>query len=103
PGVRSAAQLARPVEEGLSRTASEPFVLGGTEVRVSAKAGIAIFPDDAGDADTLFRNAEAALKKTKEAGERYLFYAQDMTARVAERLQLENRLRQAIEREEFVL
>jgi EAL domain-containing protein (putative c-di-GMP-specific phosphodiesterase class I) len=53
--------------------------------------------------DTLFRNAEAALKRAKASGERYLFYRPDMNARVAETLLLENKLRQALDREQFVL
>jgi EAL domain-containing protein (putative c-di-GMP-specific phosphodiesterase class I) len=62
-----------------------------------------MFPADGTNADTLFRNAEVALKKAKAGGERYLFYNQKMNARVAENLTLENQLRQALERDEFVL
>ena len=65
--------------------------------------GIALFPDDGWDAETLLRNAEAALKKAKSTGDRYLFFNQAMVERVAERLSLENRLRQAIDNDEFVL
>ncbi len=60
-------------------------------------------PDDGADAETLFRNAEAALKKAKASGERYLFYTQTMTEAVAGRLTLENQLRDALDNEEFVL
>jgi EAL domain-containing protein (putative c-di-GMP-specific phosphodiesterase class I) len=58
---------------------------------------------DGADADTLVRNAEAALKKAKRSGERYLFFTQAMTERIAERLSLENQLRQALDKREFVL
>jgi EAL domain-containing protein (putative c-di-GMP-specific phosphodiesterase class I) len=51
----------------------------------------------------LFNNAEAALKKAKASRDRYLFYAQKMTETVAMSLGIENRLRRALEREEFVL
>jgi EAL domain-containing protein (putative c-di-GMP-specific phosphodiesterase class I) len=78
-------------------------VLDGAEIRVSAKAGIAMFPADGGDADTLFRNAEAALRKAGNSGERYLFYAAEMTARAAEALHLETRLRKAVDAQQFVL
>ena len=74
----------------------------GREVRIAAKAGIAVFPDDGADADALFRNAEAALKRAKETGERYLFYAPQINARVAEQVDLENRLRQAVEQRRAV-
>jgi EAL domain-containing protein (putative c-di-GMP-specific phosphodiesterase class I) len=65
--------------------------------------GIALFPDDGDDADTLFKNAEAALKKAKFSGDRYLFYAQKMTETVLGRLNLENQLRTALELDQFVL
>src|SRR6185295_9917368 len=67
------------------------------------KMGVALFPDDGADADTLFRNAEAALKKAKARGDRYLFYTQTMTETVAVTLTLENQLRQALDQGEFVL
>jgi EAL domain-containing protein (putative c-di-GMP-specific phosphodiesterase class I) len=64
---------------------------------------VALYPDDGADADTLFKNAESALKGAKSRGARHLFYAQEMTTSMAGRLSLENRLRQALERGEFVL
>jgi diguanylate cyclase (GGDEF)-like protein len=81
----------------------EPFRLNGSELRVAAKAGVAVFPADGSDADTLFKNAEAALKQARESRERYLFYAADMNARAAQVLSLETRLRRAVEAQEFVL
>jgi EAL domain-containing protein (putative c-di-GMP-specific phosphodiesterase class I) len=51
----------------------------------------------------LFKNAEAALKKAKSGGDRYLFYTQKMTEAVAAKLTLENQLREALDNEEFVL
>src|SRR5450756_3219795 len=53
--------------------------------------------------DALFSSAEAALSQAKASNERYLCYAPKMNARVAERLTLENKLRQAVEREQFEL
>jgi len=103
PDVASEEQLARRIEGRLDEIFAGPFSVAGTELRISARMGIAVFPGDGADADTLFRNAEAALKKAKATAERYLFYTQEMTERIAEKLSLENRLRQAIEKEEFVL
>jgi len=65
--------------------------------------GVALHPGDADDADTLFANAETALRNCGASEERYLFYARDMNARVSEQLSLENRLHRALERDEFVL
>jgi len=72
-------------------------------LRIAAKVGVAVFPDDGANADALFSNAEAALKKAKASGDRYLMYSQNMSASVAGKLTLENQLRQALDNEEFVL
>jgi diguanylate cyclase (GGDEF)-like protein/PAS domain S-box-containing protein len=103
PEAHQPGQAARELEELIARFNGHPFLLGETAFRVSAKFGVAVFPDDGTDADTLFRHAEAALKKAKASGDRYLFYTQKMTEAVARKLTLENQLRQALEREEFVL
>jgi len=102
-GVSSESEVARLVEQWLAECFGPPYVVSGTELRVSAKAGVALFPNDGADADALFGNAEAALKKAKATGERYLFHTQQMTERIGEKLALENKLRQALEKEEFVL
>jgi diguanylate cyclase (GGDEF)-like protein len=101
--LQSVEEVGRYVEQKLDATFHGPFRIGDDDLRVSVKVGIALFPDDGVDADTLFRNAEAALKKAKGTGERYLFFTQAMTARVAERLSLENKLRRALDNEEYVL
>src|SRR6267143_1061610 len=102
-GVSSESEVARLIEQLLAECFGPPYAVIGTELRVSAKAGIALFPNDGADADALFQNAEAALKKAKATGERYLFHTQQMTERIGENLALENKLRQALEKEEFVL
>jgi len=103
PEVRQDGDLARLVEKTMEAFLQHPFRLNETVFRISIRVGIALFPDDGADADTLFRNAEAALKKAKASGDRYLFYTQKMTSAVAGKLTLENQLRQAIDNEEFVL
>jgi EAL domain-containing protein (putative c-di-GMP-specific phosphodiesterase class I) len=80
-----------------------PFHLSDADMRVAAKVGVALFPEDANIADELFKKAEAALKRAKQGGDRYLFYTQKMTAMVASRLSLENLLRNALDEEQFVL
>ncbi len=102
-GVSSESEVARLIEQWLAECFAPPYMVSGTELRVSAKAGVALFPNDGADADALFQNAEAALKKAKATGERYLFHTQQMTERIGEKLALENKLRQALEKEEFVL
>ena len=103
PQVKQEDDGARLLEESIKGFMDHPFRLNDAVFRVAIKVGVAVFPGDGADADTLFRNAEAALKKAKAGGERYLFYTQTMTAAVAGRLTLENQLRQALDKGEFVL
>ncbi len=102
-GIADEAGVARIVEEKIMACLTAPFAFEGQELRVSAHAGVALFPGDGTLPDALFSNAEAALNQAKTSSERYLFYAPQMNARVAGRLKLENKLRQALERNEFVL
>jgi len=102
-GMRDAAAVAHVVEKQVMECFREPFALDDSEVRVAAKAGIALFPADGEDADTLFKNAEAALKDSRRSSESYLFYAAEMNARAAQALSLETRLRKAVEAQQFVL
>jgi diguanylate cyclase (GGDEF)-like protein len=74
-----------------------PIQVDGVELRVTLKCGIAVFPADGESTESLCANAETALSKAKEANQRYLFYAPEMNARVAESLAMENRLRRALE------
>jgi diguanylate cyclase (GGDEF)-like protein len=103
PKVMYEANVARVLEKTIAAFMKHEFSLNGTVYRMAAKIGVAVFPDDGSDADTLFNNAEAALKKAKASRDRYLFYAQKMTETVAISVGIENRLRRALEREEFVL
>jgi diguanylate cyclase (GGDEF)-like protein/PAS domain S-box-containing protein len=103
PNVRHEDEVGRQVEKTLDAFISHSFRLNDEEFRIAAKIGIALFPHDGTDAATLFKHAEVALKKAKVGGDRYLFYAQRMTETVAGRLTLENQLRQALDREQFVL
>jgi len=103
PRVESEEAVARVLEEAMDSLLGNSFLLNDRAFRIAASAGVALFPADGDNADLLIKNAEAALEKTKASGERYLFYAQKMTESVAGRLNLENQLRHALERREFVL
>ena len=103
PEVRNERDVVRMLDRSMKAFQEHSFRLNDVELRIAHKVGVALFPDDGADAATLFRNAEAALKKAKTSGERYLFYTQKMTDSVAGKLTLENQLRQALENEEFVL
>ncbi|HEX2197179.1 MAG TPA: diguanylate cyclase, partial [Burkholderiales bacterium] len=93
PEVQSEEELARGVETRLKEFFGTPYPVGDSQLRISGRLGIALYPEDGADGETLFRNAEAALKKAKQTGESYLFYEERMSERVSERLALENKLR----------
>ena len=80
-----------------------PFDLDGTELRISARAGIALFPDDGAEADDLLKCAEAALKRAKTSGDKFVFFTKEISEKVAERLSLETSLRRALANDEFML
>jgi diguanylate cyclase (GGDEF)-like protein len=103
PVVRDAGEVARRVAQALAALLAHPFALEGSEFRVSARFGVALFPDDGATADVLLRHAGAALAKAKAGGERFLFYTAAMTEAAADKLALENQLRQALRGGEFVL
>ena len=103
PEIRTKEDMTLRLERLLAVFEDQSFDLQENTYRVGAKAGIALFPEDGKEADALFRNAEAALKNAKTGGDRYLFYSREMTKAVAGKLIMESQLRQAIDREEFVL
>jgi diguanylate cyclase (GGDEF)-like protein/PAS domain S-box-containing protein len=103
PEVREGGNVAQIIEISREAFLNHPFHLNDAVFRLAAKVGVALFPDDGSDADTLLKNADAALKKAKASGERYLFYTQAMTEKVAGRLTMENQLRQALDQNQFVL
>ncbi|WP_181373214.1 EAL domain-containing protein [Massilia glaciei] len=82
----------------------EPFCLQGHEMVVTASIGIAIYPVDAQDRDTLIKYADTAMYRAKQAGrDTYRFFTSQMNSDVLARLELETALRRAIENDEFEL
>ena len=95
-----AARVARRVQEALE----QPFKLDENEVFITASIGISLFPQDGNDLESLLKNADAAMYHAKDAGRsNYQFYSRSMNAAALQRLTLENKLRRALEREEFQL
>ena len=103
PDFKNVRDVMRLLKRTMLAFLSHPFQLNDAVFRIAAKVGVAVCPDHGTDADTLFRNAESALKKAKLRGDKYLCYSQNMTVSVASRLTLETQLRLALERKEFVL
>ena len=88
----------------LLATLAQPIVLGEQELFVSASIGIALYPRDGEDLDTLLKNADVAMYHAKGEGRnRFFFYSEAMRAATAERLQLEHDLRKALEGGQFEL
>jgi diguanylate cyclase (GGDEF)-like protein len=103
PGVQGPAESERVAGKVLD-TLREPFRLEGRELFVTASMGISLYPDDGEDADTLVRNADAAMYRAKEQGrDSHRLYAPPMNEMATERLALEGALRRALANDELVL
>ncbi len=100
PSSTAAGELAERVIAGMA----QPFTIDGQEMFVTASIGIACFPADGHDAATLLKNADVAMYRAKQRGRNtYQFFTSDMNTRAFEQLLLENSLRHALDRGEFVL
>jgi diguanylate cyclase (GGDEF)-like protein len=88
----------------LVEATSAPYMLAGTDCRVTVSIGISIFPNDGSDSQALLKAADVAMYRAKETGRNnYLYYAPAMNVHTVERLELESDLRHALERGEFLL
>ena len=101
PGLTDSADAAKLARRILSSLA-HPIRVAGHEVFINASIGIAIYPEDGEDIDSLLMHADTAMYKAKEqGGGSYQAYSRSMNASALQRLTLENALRRAVEREEF--
>ncbi|MDP2368883.1 EAL domain-containing protein [Rhodoferax sp.] len=81
-----------------------PIPLQDREINVTASVGVSLYPQDGDDYDTLLRNADAAMYRAKDAGRNaFRFYTADMNAQALRKLELEARLRHALDRDELLL
>jgi diguanylate cyclase len=100
---RDATDLVQLLDQSVGPVLSAPLPVGDQELRVSILSGIAVYPEDGEEAEVLLHNAEAALRNARDAGVGRMFYRPEMSALIAADLRLENKLRRALENEEFVL
>lgn len=91
------------VAQKICQVLSQPFAFMGKETYISASIGITMFPNDGTDVLTLTRHGDVAMGRAKEAGNRFLFYEEEMGAAIAQRLALERDLRRALEQDQFLL
>ena len=83
---------------------NQPHSVEGKELYITCSAGISLHPQDGPDVDTLLKNADVAMYRAKEAGRNnFQFFTSEMNQLVNERLQMEQSLRRALERGEFLL
>ncbi len=93
-----------PLARKVLKSFAEPYTLEGQPVSLGANIGISVYPHDGEDAETILRCAEAATFSASNEGRNdYRFYTGAMNVKAAQRLRLEQGLRLAIERREFVL
>lgn len=90
--------------ERISREIHREFIVQGQSFTVTCSIGISLFPDHGEDAETLIRNADAAMYSSKDGGRNtFRFFTAEMTAQVLERLTLETQLRSALEKGQLSL
>ena len=83
--------------EAIIQKVSTPTMLGNREVNVTVSVGLCIFPDCAADADSLFKNADAALYEAKASGRNsFHVFNQSMVVATADKLEFEQDLRHAL-------
>ena len=92
------------VAQRILKMMSEPFVIGTQEIFVTASMGIAVYPADGNDIDTLLINADVAMYQAKNHGRNnYQYYSESMNIFTFERFAIENKLRKAMDNNEFML
>jgi diguanylate cyclase (GGDEF)-like protein/PAS domain S-box-containing protein len=101
--VRDTDSITVVVEKILVRLA-EPFEIDHHELAISLSIGIAVYPDDGRDFDTLLKQSDTAMYQAKESGRNtYRFHTEQMNVDAVEHLRMRNGLRRALEQGEFML
>ncbi|MBF2019837.1 MAG: EAL domain-containing protein [Hydrococcus sp. C42_A2020_068] len=103
PKIRSADDTVR-LAQRIFDVLKKPFEIDKHQLNIKTSIGIAVYPQDGQDAETLLKNADAALYRTKDLGRNhYQFYNPNMTSEASLIVKLETLLHQALERKEFYL
>jgi diguanylate cyclase (GGDEF)-like protein/PAS domain S-box-containing protein len=98
------ADLISATVQKLRTAIAAPIRLEGLELRVTSSLGVANYPGDGADADALIANADAAMYRAKEFGrDNFQFYTPELNAKMREKFLLQEELRNAVARREFVL
>lgn len=92
------------ISERILEKFRKPWVLEGKEFFITASLGISVYPNDGQDENDLVKNADIAMNRVKETGKNnYELFMESMNKKIIDRLDLENDLRRAIEKQEFIL
>ena len=103
PGIHYTEDLAA-ISRKLVEAVRRPFRLDGQDVRVTASGGISLYPEDGVDAEALLKKADTAMYRAKERGrDNFQLFSPAMAEKALERRELEESLRQALDRQEMTL
>src|SRR5205814_8434157 len=103
PDLHQPEDAAQVAEKILERVV-EPVLAGATSIEISVSIGIAVYPYDGSDIDTLLRNADDAMYRAKQAGRNnYQLSTEEMKARAMQRSTMQSRLRKAMDDDALVL
>lgn len=92
--------IIKKIQEVISR----PWTVNNHEFFISGSIGISVFPHHGKDSETLLKNAGLAMYKSKQEGKsESFFFSEHLNNEILERLELDNALRKAVERKEFVV
>ncbi|HZK27615.1 MAG TPA: sensor domain-containing diguanylate cyclase, partial [Thermoclostridium sp.] len=92
------------IMDKIMRDITKPLKFEGKELFITASAGVALYPQDGEDAETLIKHADTAMYSAKKTGKnRYSFCSRDMKDQGLERLELTNRLYRALEKEQLTV
>ncbi|HEX6363778.1 MAG TPA: EAL domain-containing protein, partial [Albitalea sp.] len=95
---------ARVVADKILKELSRPVEIGGQEIHVTPSIGISHYPNDATDVQQLLKHADNAMYQAKDAGRNTIrFFTNDLNFLLSKRLEVESRLRKALENQEFFL
>jgi len=103
PGVKGIEDISR-ITEKILESMKPCFQLDGHDLYVTASIGISIFPIDTEDPETLLKNADTALNQAKILGrDNFQLFTPSMKDEILEQLAMEQDLRRALDKEEFVI
>ena len=101
---QESADQVRVVLERMLAQVSEPWTTEQGEFQVTCSIGVALYPEDGTDAQTLLKHADSAMYRAKDSGRNnFQFFTQELNALMTERLEMETKLRRALERNQFCL